>query len=176
MAPKPGVMMGTISQVCAVSGAAIALLVAAPALAASGSGPTKATLVSPLSLVNTEDLDFGSIIAGASAGTVVVDANSGARTTTGGAVAAGGTPRRAEFVGVGRPGLLTIVSIGPSPTLTNGTGGTMATSLAVEGGTGLRLLPGSGIQTFRVGGTLSVGANQQQGTYTGTFTLTTIYL
>lgn len=174
-APIAGMMMGTIRQGLAVLCGSAAMLAVSPAFAAGAPAPAKAILVSPLSLVNTEDLDFGSIVAGATAGTVTVNENSGVRSTTGGATAAGGTPRRAEFVGVGRPGILTIVSIGASPTLTNGTGGTMATALAVEGGAGLRLLPGSGIQTFRVGGTLSVAANQQQGNYTGTFTMTVIY-
>ena len=51
----------------------------------------------------------------------------------------------------------------------------MPTALVVEGETGLRLLPGSGIQTIRVGGTLTLGASQQDGDYTGTFTVTAIY-
>ena len=41
----------------------------------------------------------------------------------------------------------------------------MTTALTVQGGTGIRLFPGTRVQTFRVGGTLNVGANQQPGTY-----------
>lgn len=167
--------MGTISKIACAGLAASAALCASPALAASAGAPAEAVVVSPLALVNTEDLDFGTIVRGATAGTVTINANTGARTVTGGAVAAGGTPRRAEFVGVGRPGILSFVSVGPAPTLSNGTGGTMATTLAIEGGGGLILFPGAGVQTFRVGGTLSVGANQQEGNYTGTFTMTVVY-
>lgn len=157
--------------------AALGVLAAGqPAPAASRGGTASAVTLRPLSLVKTEDLDFGTIIAGTSAGTVAINANSGARTTTGGAIAAGGSPRRAEFVGVARIGILTIVAIGPAPTLSNGAGGTMASALAVQGGTGVRLFPGTGVQTFRVGGTVSVGANQPSGDYGGTFTLTVNYL
>ena len=149
---------------------------ASPAFAGGASGPVGAVAVRPLSLVKTEDLDFGSLIAGTTAGTVTINANTGARTTTGGVTTAGGTPKRAEFVGAGRPGRLIIVFLGASPALTNGAGGSMALSLAVQGGIGLRILPANGVQTIRVGGTINVGANQQEGNYTSTFTLTVIYL
>jgi spore coat protein U-like protein len=51
----------------------------------------------------------------------------------------------------------------------------MPTVLAVQGGTGVRLFPGTGVQTFRVGGRLNVAANQPAGNYTGTFSLTVTY-
>lgn len=168
-------MTGGLQRAFALAACSIAAFVASPALAATAGGPTEAAIVSPLSLINTEDLDFASIIPGVAAGTVTINANTGARTVTGGAIAAGGTPNRAEFVGVGRPGILSFVSITPNTTLTNGTGGNMTATLTVEGGTGLRLFPGSGVQTFRVGGTLNVGANQALGNYAGTFTLTVTY-
>jgi spore coat protein U-like protein len=155
-----------------------AVLLGAPfsAEAATRSGTASAVTLRPLSLVKTEDLDFGTVISGPATGTVSINANTGARTTTGGAVASGGTPRRAEFVGVGRLGILSIVSISPPPTLTNGSGGSMTSALAVQGGTGIRLFTGTGVQTFRVGGTINVGANQAAGDYAGTFTLTVNYL
>lgn len=161
-----------------LSGLAIAcaaITLPQPLLAATRSGTVNAVTLRPLSLVNTEDLDFGNIIATAAPGTVRVNEDTGARTTTGGALAAGGAPRRAEFVGLAAVGLFLTVAIGPSPTLTNGTGGNIPTLLAVQGGTGLRLFPGTTVQTFRVGGTANIAANQQQGDYTGTFTLTVNY-
>lgn len=147
-----------------------------PALAATTAAPAEAVAISSLSLVKTEDLDFGTLVSGPAAGTATINANTGVRTTTGGVTAAGGgTPKRAEFVGIGGRGILIIVGIGPAPTLTNGTGGTMTSTLSVQGGTGVRLFPGTGVQTFRVGGRLNVGANQQDGNYVGTFTLTVNY-
>jgi hypothetical protein len=168
--------VGTIRNWALVSGMAAAGIICAPAQAATRAAPVEAVTIKPLSLVKTEDLDFGTLIAGPAAGTATINANTGVRTTTGGVTAAaGGTPKRAEFVGVAIIGLLINVAIGASPTLTNGTGGSMTTALAVEGGTGLRLFPGTGVQTFRVGGTLNVGANQQSGDYAGTFSLTVNY-
>ncbi len=152
-----------------------AITASTPTLAANTSATSRALVIGRLSLVNVDDLDFGTIVSGTVPGTVVINPSTGARTTTGGAVAQGGTPQRALFVGAGRVGLLSIVSIGPSPTLVNGTGGTMPTALAIEGGPGIRLIPGTGIQTFRVGGVLTVGANQADGDYSGTFTLTVDY-
>lgn len=150
-------------------------LPAAPALAATGSGTANAVTLRPLSLVNTEDLDFGTIVAGTTAGTVRINENTGVRTTTGGAVAAGGTPNRAEFQGLARFGVLATVAISAAPTLTNGTGGTMASTLAVQGGTGLRIFPGTGVLFFYVGGTIAVATNQQPGNYAGNFSLTVNY-
>ncbi len=161
---------------CAAIIGLFAIAAPAPVLAAGASAPAKAVVVRRLSLVKTDDLDFGTIARGTLPGSVTISAATGARTTTGGAIAAGGVPQRAVFVGAGQIGLLSIVSIGPSPILTNGTGGTMPTLLAVNGGTGIRLFPGTGVQTFQVGGTLTVGANQAEGDYTGTFTLTVNYL
>lgn len=156
--------------------ALMAALGTTAARAGTAVAPVEAVTISRLSLVKTEDLDFGTLIVGPAAGTATINPNTGARTTTGGVVAAsGGTPGRAEFVGAGRRGILTIVTIGPSPLISNGSGGTMSTVLNVQGGTGVRLFPGTGVQTFRVGGTLTVGANQQQGDYSGTFTLTVNY-
>jgi hypothetical protein len=157
------------------SGLAVLVAAVAPAHAAGTAGPVEAVTISPLSLVKTDDLDFGTLIAGATAGTARINANTGVRTTTGGVTAAGGTPRRAVFVGVGGSGLLIIVSISPAPILSNGSGGTMTSTLNVQGGTGIRLFPGTGVQTFRVGGRLNVGANQQDGNYTGNFSLTVNY-
>lgn len=142
--------------------------------AAGASGRSEAVVVRRLSLVKTEDLDWGTLVTSPLAGTATIDAVSGARSTTGGVVAAGGTTRRAEFVGAGQIGLLTIVTLGASPTLANGSGGTMATLLALDG-PGIRFLPGTGVQTIGVGGILAVGANQAAGDYIGTFTLTVTY-
>ena len=167
--------VGTTKILVAGMGTALLMGSGSNAQAATVAGPVEAVLVKPLSLVKTDDLDFGTLVSSPIAGTATIDANTGVQTTTGGVLSAGGTPKRAEFVGVGGSGLLITIAISPSPTLTNGTGGSMPSTLAVQGGTGFRLLPGTGVQTFRVGGTLNVGANQQDGNYTGTFSLTVNY-
>jgi spore coat protein U-like protein len=145
-------------------------------VSAAGAGATaQAVVIRRLSLVNTQDLDFGTLVTSPVAGTATINPVSGARTVGGGVAAAGGTPSRAEFVGAGQIGLLSFIALGAPPVLSNGTGGTMPSTLSLDG-PGIRVLPGTGVQTIGVGGTINVGANQQEGNYTGTFTLTVNYL
>jgi DNA-binding transcriptional LysR family regulator len=92
--------------------------------------------------------------------------------------------QRAIFQGTG--GLLLItVSGSTSVSLARAGGGAtpMTASLvraASTGGGGIALLGGtllpSGVQTYYIGGTLTVPANQPEGDYSGTFTLTVNYL
>ena len=83
--------------------------------------------------------------------------------------------------------LLITVSGSNSATLTRAGGGapamtaTLTRAMTTSGGgiillgSSATLLP-SGVQTYYVGGTLSVPANQPAGDYSGTFTLTVNYL
>ena len=155
----------------------------APAYAADMSGTVNAAVVRPNTLIKTDDLDFGTMISGPTGGTVSINAVTGARTTTGGVTPVGAGTQRAIFQGTG--GLLLItVSGDTSVTLTRaGGGGTMTASLVRAASTsgggitllGSTLLP-SGVQTYYIGGTLTVPANQAAGDYSGTFTLTVNYL
>lgn len=156
--------------------AAAVLLLAPAAHAQTTTSTTRITLLSPLSVVNTAPLDFGQLAAGATAGTVTINANTGARTVTGGTVAAGGSPQRATFVAAGVINRILIVTVGGgSTTLTNGTGGTMTMNNLTLDGPTVRTFNSSGVATVNVGGRLNVGANQQPGNYTGTFSVTMVY-
>lgn len=159
----------------ALTGFAFAGGIADPASAAGVNATAQAVVIRRLSLVKTQDLDFGTLVTSPIAGTATINPVSGARTVGGGVAAAGGAPARAEFVGAGQVGLLSFIALGAAPVLSNGTGGTMPTALSLDG-PGIRILPGTGVQTIGVGGTVNVGANQQEGDYAGTFTLTVNYL
>lgn len=167
----------------AIAAAAAGALACIPAHAANQTGTATTVIVRPNSLVKVDDLDFGTIASGPTAGTVTVNAVTGARSTTGGATAVGAVSQRATFQGTGGILLIT-VSGDTSVTLTRaGGGGTMTASLvraATTSGGGVALLGGtllpSGVQTYYVGGTLNVGANQAPGDYSGTFQLTVNYL
>jgi hypothetical protein len=155
-----------------------------PAFAADMPGTANATVVRPNTLVKTEDLDFGTIISGTTGGTVSVNAVTGARTSTGGATTVGNDAQRAQFQGTGGILLIT-VSGSTSVTLARAGGGaapmtaTLVRAASTSGGgialLGSTLLP-SGVQTYYIGGTLTVPANQPEGDYSGTFTLTVNYL
>ena len=153
-----------------------AACVALPAHAAGANGTAAAVTLRPLSIVNTEDLDFGTLLRGTAAGTVVIDPNTDGRTVTGGVVAAGGTPNAAQFYTYGGPLQYVQVTRGALPTLNRiGGGASMnVTQLTLNGPT-TRFLSSAGLLDLRVGGTLAVGANQQEGDYAGTFQITVTY-
>ena len=147
-----------------------------PVLAAGTPGNVGAVTLRPLSIVNTEDLDFGTMLRPATAGTVVLNPTTGGRSVTGGVVAAGGTPRAAQFFTYGGPLQNVQVNRGPLPVLSRvGGGATMAvTGLTLNGPT-LRFLTAAGLLDLRVGGTLAVAANQLDGDYSGSFQIIVTY-
>ena len=186
--------MGPISLLAAapVRGLRVlACLLLAGSLAQAGiaraaeTGPNTASvvLVQPLSIVKSEDLDFGTIIPG-TGGTVVLDPTATPTCTITGAVIRSGTCQPAEFVGAGSVNQRVRVRIPPNArmTVSNGAGATMLiNNMSLDGDPDLlvvrenprtfrfRIQHPSGIFYFRVGGRLNVGANQAPGTYTGTF-------
>jgi hypothetical protein len=164
--------------------AAVSAGLCAPAHAANTNVTVNAAIVRPNTLIKTDDLDFGTLISSPAGGTVSIDAVTGARTRTGGVTLVGTAAQRAIFQGTG--GLLLItVSGSTSVTLTRTGGGaapmtaTLVRAASTSGG-GIALLGGtllpSGVQTYYIGGTLTVPANQPEGDYSGTFTLTVNYL
>ncbi len=161
--------------------AALLMLASAPAVMAQEATATgDVIVVSPLSLVKSEDLDFGTLLAGASGGTAVVAPN-GNRTTTGDVVAVGGTATASQFFGFGTPGrFVRIRSNAAVHTLTRSGGGeTMDLrnltlqannlNLFVFGGSVFGQILPNGIITLNIGGTLDVGPDQEPGVYEGTF-------
>jgi hypothetical protein len=149
---------------------------ASGASAATASATATGTLVSPLAVVKTDDLDFGGVIPSATAGTATINPSTDARTTSGGVAPAGGSPSAAHFTAAGRIGAIALISLPASITLIRSGGAeTMTvTGISTAGGT-LRLFPGAGTIDVAVGGTLNVAANQVGGTYAGTFTVNILY-
>ena len=181
--------------VCAALVFTLALLSASPvrAQAVVASGAAEAVVVAPLALVANEALNFGRVAPGAAAGTVLLNPDTLACTTTGPIVRTG-VCQPAEFTGMGTRRMTVRIQIPTTVTLTR-VGGpqTMTvTGLALDttpdltflGGNGnglnngnrrYQIAPNSGIFTFRVGGTLNVGANQLGGVYNGSFVVTVQY-
>jgi len=167
-----------------IAAAAASAMQCVPAYAADMAGTANAAVVRPNTLIKTDDLDFGTMTSGATGGTVSINAVTGTRTTTGGVTPVGAGTQRAVFQGTGGILLIT-VSGDTSVTLTRAGGGApnMTASLVRAASTsgggvallGATLLP-SGVQTYYIGGTLTVPANQPAGDYSGTFTLTVNYL
>ena len=146
------------------------------AQAASAPGTDKATVLRPLSILKISDLEFATMIAGATAGTVVVDPFTDLRTTTGGTTAAGGSPKAAQFLTYGTQGSILQVNRGPLPVLNRAGGGaTMNVTQLTLNGPVLRTVSPAGVIDLRVGGTLAVAANQLTGTYSGNFDIILTY-
>ncbi|MGP1283394.1 MAG: DUF4402 domain-containing protein [Parasphingopyxis sp.] len=144
--------------------------------AADESADSEAVIVTPLSLVNTSDLEFGTLLAGPTAGTVVINPNNDARSVTGGVTAAGSGGQAAQFWTYGGPRQFIYVTRGPLPVLDRvGGGGSMAVSQLTLNGSVFRYLSNAGLLDLRVGGRLQVGANQAPGIYEGDFQITVTY-
>ncbi|MFM9979121.1 MAG: DUF4402 domain-containing protein [Sphingomonadaceae bacterium] len=171
--------MGTRTIFCQAVMVAAALSASAlvtEAHAAGGAGSLSVITLRPLSLLNLTELDFGNAIAGATAGTIVVNPVTGVRTTTGGTLAAGGTPQAAQFYTYGTPSLTLQVNRGPLPVLSRAGGGaTMNVTGLTLNGPVTRFLTSAGLLDLRVGGTLAVRANQMHGAYAGTFQIIVTY-
>lgn len=141
---------------------------ASTAQAATATATARAQILRQITLTRTADLDFGTIVTGAAASTVDVS-DAGVR-TCGAGLTCTNAVSAAAFTIVGTTGeTVTIAAAGPV-TLTSGAN-TMTATLATSAAT--RVLTGT--DGFTVGGSLSVGANQADGVYTGTFTATVNY-
>lgn len=160
----------------AILGAAVAAVAftSTAAYAASATGQARARILRQITLTNTADLQFATIISGASASTVVVSTAGAA--TCGATLVCTGTTTAANFDIQGTNNAVVLVGGDASVTLTGSLGGTMGATLDYStNSVTLTNGPGTVGGSFQVGGTLSVGANQTSGDYTGTFNVTADY-
>lgn len=136
----------------------------------------KAITLRPLSIVKLRDLDFGTLLRPTSAGTAIINPTTDARTTSGGVIAAGGTPQAAQFYTYATGNQVLQVTRGPLPVLSRAGGGASmnVTQLTLNGPV-LRTIGTAGLLDLRVGGTLAVAANQMAGSYSGSFQITVTY-
>lgn len=160
--------------------AAAALFVSAPAALPAATPPTeslgKAILLRPLTLLKVEDMEFGGLTVTAG-GTAVMNPATNTMTTTGGVIAMSGTRHAALFAGAASGGAVVNIKIPKNPINLTRVGGTETMTLSnftMDGPT-KRTMAKSGSFQFRVGGTLTVAANQVPGDYVGTFDVTAQY-
>lgn len=147
---------------------------------ASAGAASSATIIAPISILKNTDMNFGSVVPSAAAGTVVLAAN-GTRTATSVQISpTQATGSAAQFTVSGEPNYLFTVTL-PSTavTLTNTTGAGAETMTATAfTSNGVTQLDATGQVVLNVGATLNVAANQVKGIYnTGTtpFTVTVAY-
>ncbi|MCE9661951.1 DUF4402 domain-containing protein [Halomonas sp. M5N1S17] len=159
---------------------------ASNSFAAESTTTATGTVIAPIAITNPVNLNFGRFVAGVAVGTVKVDTN-GSRTATGDAFlpTVGPTPTAAQFlVTGGADATYTISWTGAVLTNTTGAGAETMTLARISdltggGGASADVLSGAlsagGDQTIYLGGTLSVGAAQVAGVYTGDVTATVEY-
>jgi spore coat protein U-like protein len=161
----------------ALTAATIMLALGGTAQAATQSSTIRITVRRPVTITLLRDLDFGRIVATATSGTVTVDPDTGTRSVSGGPVLAGGTPQTARFRIAATPATLVLITRNALPVLTRAGGGaTMpVTLITMSGAVNPVTAPASGVFDIDIGGALSVGANQTDGAYSGTFQINADY-
>lgn len=128
-----------------------------------------ATLVTPIAISKTVDMNFGTVAASSTAGTVVLGADDVA-TPSGGVSLPGGTPTAAQFSVTGEGTSTFSITLPSSITLVSGTNNlTVDNFVSTPSATGTLA---AGAATVKVGATLNVPASAPAGTYTNTTDLT----
>jgi hypothetical protein len=161
---------------------AASALSATPALAqqASATAEARGVVLQPLTLARIQDLDFGTVVGSAVAGTVSIDADTGARSVTGGVTGVPSFPGdRALFQGAGTSGQDVVLALN-APTLLISTSNPLDTitvnSMVLDAGNATtRTIGVTGIFQVGVGGDFAIAANQPAGLYTANFDLTADY-
>jgi len=148
-----------------------AMLGAHAAQAATATATARARIVPAVAVTNIagSELGFATIVTGPTAAKVTVAPN-GTRTACGTGLTCVGTTSAARFAVTGETGLTVGISTTATTALTSG-GNSMSTTLVPSVAT----MTLAATNQFSVGGELSVGANQADGVYTGTFTVTVDY-
>ncbi|MDH7973278.1 DUF4402 domain-containing protein [Sphingomonas sp. AR_OL41] len=152
-------------------GAVLTILAVSPACASTGNGDASVKILRAITVTKSADLYFGKILPSASASTVAV-AESGGR-TCGTGLGCYDTSTSGAFHVVGTSGEVVSVSLDSSTaTLSDGASHSMTVDLGTSTAS-LTLAGGAG--DFNVAGTLNVGANQADGTYTGQYSVSVNY-
>src|SRR6476646_3750676 len=176
---KWGTKMRKILSFAALA-ATIATATPAFAQQASAQAEARGVVVQPLTLARVQDLDFGTVVGSAVAGTVDIDADTGGRTVTGGVIGVPSYPGdRALFQGAGTSGQDVILTLN-APTLlisqSNPTDTITVNSMTLDSGnTTTRTIGVTGVFAVGVGGNFAIAANQPAALYSANFDLTADY-
>lgn len=154
---------------------AVALAAAAvSSYAVEGVAGATATVIAPIAITNAVDLDFGKFAPGA--GGSITISTAGTPSSTGIVRSSTVAPAAARFDVTGAANATyAITYTGTSATLSDGGTNSMAMAIfsdlnaggATSGSASSGTLSGTGTQSIYVGGTLTVGATQAAGIYSG---------
>lgn len=132
----------------------------------SASASASATIVAPIAIAKTVDMNFGNVAVSPTVAGTVIMTPAGARSITGGVTlpATTGTVTAASFTVTGTPGYTYSITLPGATTITDGTN-TMGVGTWTSSPTPTGTLTG-GTETLTVGATLTVAAAQPAGVYT----------
>lgn len=149
--------------------------------AASGSAQTRTTVNQGVNITKNADLHFGNFAAGTTQSRFSIDPDTDALTQlSGNAVSLGGTRTAASFSAFGTPlervrftvsqNQINLIRVGGTQTM-------RVDQFRLDGGNGTRnrFLNAAGRADYKLGGRLTIGANQLGGAYVGTFNITIDY-
>lgn len=156
-----------------LAAASAALLLSAPAQAADADASAGAEIIAPLQIANVDALYFGTIAPSLSSGDTVVVNAAGARTCGAELTCLTDDHTAASFNVTGEADNVYTITLPSSVSIGNGAGASMTVN-AFTGSQNTGTLV-AGADSFTVGGTLNVAANQAAGEYTGTFSVTVEY-
>lgn len=158
------------TKIALIGAIAAAGMVSTGANAATQTATAEVRIITAVTLTQNVGLDLGVVAASAAGGTVTLPNTSNTRTCAG--VTCVGTASRGQFtVGGTTTGFVVLVN---TPLTTTLTGAGTAMNLALSPSL-VSFTSTGAAQTFFVGGTLAVGANQAAGTYTGTYNVSADY-
>lgn len=184
MSPAQIIVWGTKNMRFKIALAALAAATAfaTPAVAqvvSTDTAEARGTVLQGFTINRFQDLDFGTILGSAAAGSVTIDADDGSRTVAGGVAEVGiNNGQRGIFTGAGPANDPVTVS------LTQPAGGLLyrdpTTSLAGvlvldQGNSPNRTIDSAGGYSVGVGGTFTIAANQPAGVYRADFDVTAVY-
>ena len=144
----------------------------------SATATASATIITPITITKTTDMNFGNVAVNATAGTVVL-ATDNSRSVTGGCTlpATAGTVAAAAFDVTGVPSATFSITLPAGATTITSGANTMTVSNWTSSPTPTGTFDGTGAATLLVGATLNVSASQAAGVYLSAtpFTVTVNY-
>ncbi|HMU22200.1 MAG TPA: DUF4402 domain-containing protein, partial [Sphingorhabdus sp.] len=145
------------------------------AYAATEQADATVQVLAAVELSAVTDLNFGVVAASAAGGTVTIAAASGATPTASGVIAISGGAPASFQVTQATDGEVIDLTVGNPAALVGPSGSTPIPLSGLALSTSSITYSSTTPETVYVGGTISLGASQMAGTYTGTFDVTAEY-
>jgi hypothetical protein len=173
--------MHKMLSLAAVAAAALsATPAAAQSVSATAQAEARGVILQPLTLTKIDDLDFGTVIASTTAGTVSIDADTGVRSTGGGVTGVPSYPgNRGLFGGAGTANQPVVLTLNAPSVLVSSADPTdlitVASMVLDNNNETNRTIDATAAFFVGVGGTFNIAASQPNGSYSAQFELTAEY-